>query len=124
MESSNKEKQQIKYWFYSSESIEKISGKFNRAFNSEIIDIDFENVYEWSQQNVGDVYVNISRDHTNARVRSPVLIFFQHHDFEDEQIKSFGMTLRKAFQTHIYRGNYTMNNNNALLLLEVIEVYN
>ena len=124
MELVYKEKQQIKYWFYSSDSMEKISEKFSRAFNSEIIDIDFENVYEWSQQTVRDVYVNISRDHTDARVRSPVLIFFQHYDFEDGQIKSFGMMLKKLFQTHIYRGDYTLQNNDSLQLLEVFEIYN
>jgi len=55
MESAHRGKPEIKYWFYSSDSMEKISCKFSRAFNSEIIDIDFENVYEWPQQTIGDM---------------------------------------------------------------------
>jgi len=122
-------KQRIKYWFYSSESIDKISEKFSHAFQSEILDIDYENVYEWAQQTIGDIYVNISRNHTDARIRSPVLVYFEHCEFENELIKSFGIKLQRAFRTHIYRGRYTYQNRynpqkNALRLLQVFEVYN
>jgi len=124
MKSVQKEKQQIKFWFYSSERIEKIGNKFSLAFNSKIIDTDFENVFEWSQQTTGDIYINISRNHTKVRIRSPILIYFQHYDFDDEQIKSFGVKLRAVFQTHIYRGNYIVEINNDLVFLEVFEIYN
>jgi hypothetical protein len=118
------------FWFYSSQHMEKIAEKVSKALNSEIYDLDCENKYEWSQQKIGEIDVNISRDHTDAPIHSPVLIHFQsgrtlnrERGFEDEQIKSFGEKLSKALQTHIYRGNYTIKSD-ELLLLEVFEIYN
>jgi hypothetical protein len=118
-------------WFYSSLSMEKIAQKVSNALNSKIYDLDYENKYEWSQQKIGEIDVNISRDHTNVRIRCPVLVIFQsgrtlnrERGFEDEQIKSFGEKLSTEFQTHFYRGNYTYENSDKLHLSEVFEIYN
>ena len=115
-------KKQVNFWFFTSKNISEISKKFSNAFDSIILDTDYENVYEWSQQMLGDIYVNISRNHTKARKYSPVLIFFQDYSFEDEQTKSFGTKLHKEFQAHVYHGNYVLQDNDELLL-EVIETY-
>ena len=122
MNPEQKTKQRINFWLFSSRNLDYISKRFCYIFSSQIIDIDYENVYEWSQQTIGSIYVNISRNNTKPRIKAPISIFFDDIRFYEEQIKSFGMKLHEEYQTTVYRGRFSIQSNDELIL-EPVETY-
>lgn len=103
-----KYKSRIYFCFLSSEDFKVISQKVSEAFNSTIIDIDYENVYEWSQQSIDNqYYINISRNHTKARsdVSNPVKIFFEADVFTPIGIDEIGYKLKALSNTLVHYGN-------------------